>query len=102
MLFDLKRGEVFVKLFALLYIVFSARSSPSVFHVLCISTTALYTVCVEYIRGAAEYQMLGAPDEHTVLVDYNLRTLIKQAQLGHQIFKNWSQKGLVVVGQCEW
>ena len=80
MLFDLKRGEVFVKLFALLYIVFSARSSPSVFHVLCISTTALppalYTVCVEYIRGAAEYQMLGAPDEHTVLVDYNLRTLI--------------------------
>ena len=108
MLFDLKRGEVFVKLFALLYIVFSARSSPSVFHVLCISTTALlpalYTVCVEYIRGAAEYQMLGAPDEHTVLVDYNLRTLINQAQLGHQIFKNWSQKGLVVVvvGQCEW
>ena len=48
--------------------------------------------------------MLGAPDEHTVLVDYNLRTLINQAQLGHQIFKNWSQKGLVVVvvGQCEW
>ena len=37
-------------------------------------------------------------------LDYNLRTLIKQAQLGHQIFKNWSQKGLVVVvvGHCEW
>ena len=64
---------MFVKLFAL---TFRGSSPGSVFHVLCISTTALlpalYTVSVEYIsrealREAAEYEMLGTLHVHMIL-----------------------------------